>query len=164
MRSSKLKKELSYLSERILQLEYEIQDIKEILTDKGENMYNSIKLVKPSIKKSRKKARKKARSSNSGSNSGLSSVGRRTSSVGRRTSSVGRRTSSVMPRSLSSLSSSRSSTYILPEIQPNYVYQETLGSAKNHQYGIRPEPSGRRSAGNNKKTKSVSRTRRTKSV
>jgi hypothetical protein len=47
---------------------------------------------------------------------------------------------------------------------PSYVYQEVPGSAKNYQYGTRPKPSRRRSSGNNKKNKSVSRTIRTKSV
>jgi hypothetical protein len=152
MRSSKLKIKLSSLSARVSQLEYDIQDIKKILKNKGENIYNSIQVVPPSRKKSRKKARGSNSNSTSSSNSGLSSFKRR-------------RDSSVMPSSLSSLSTSRSSTYMSPVIKhPSYVYQEVPGSAKNYQYGTRPKPSRRRSSGNNKKNKSVSRTIRTKSV
>ena len=153
MRSSKLKRKLSSLSARVSQLEYDIQDIKKILKDKGENIYNSLNpetMLTPRKKKSKKKARGSTSSSTSSSNSGL------------------RRSSSEMPRSLSSLSSlssSRSATYMSPVIRtPSYVYQEIQQSAKNHQYGTRPKPSRRRSTGNNKKNKSVSRTRRTKSV
>lgn len=158
MRSSKLKRKLSSLSARVSQLEYEVEDIKKILKNKGENIYNSLNL-EAMLTSREKKSKKKARGSNStsttSSNSGLSSLKRR-------------RDSSEMPRSLSSLSSlssSRSATYMSPVIrQPSYVYQEVPGSAKNHQYGIRPKPSRRRSTGNNKKHKSVSRSRRTKSA
>ena len=146
MRSSKLKRKLSSLSARVSQLEYDIQDIKKILKDKGENIYNSLN-PETMLTPRKKKSKKKARGSTSSSNSGL------------------RRSSSEMPRSLSSLSSSRSATYMSPLIRkPSYVYQEAPGSAKNHQYGIRPKPSRRKSTGNIKKNKSVSRTRRTKSV
>ena len=150
MRSSKLKRKLSSLSARVSQLEYEVEDIKKILKNKGENIYNSLNL-EALLTSREKKSKKKARGSTSSSNSGLSSVGRRDSSE--------------IPRSLSSLSTSRSSTYMSPVIKhPSYVYQEVSGSDKNHQYGTRPKPSRRRSTGNNKKTKSVSRTRRTKSA
>ena len=118
--SSKLKKEIQKLSNRISLLEYQLRDIRHLLKGKGMEIYNSLNpetMVTPKKKKTR---RRKARGSNSNAAS---------------------RTSSEMTGSLSSSSIVPiSSTY--EQSQPIYVYNNvsqlvpSAPSAAAARYGV----------------------------